>query len=106
MPRRQAKIKQGHHLYRFEQSARTVAGGDLTHRVHLRTGDEMVDLQDEFNAIMQSIHDRVSKDNHLAQRISKQLNDLMQAGGLSPESLRRLQEIKTEVDHITNGFKI
>src|SRR5215207_5705095 len=36
-------------LYRFEKSARAVAAGDLTHRVLLRKGDELTDLQGDFN---------------------------------------------------------
>jgi methyl-accepting chemotaxis protein len=93
-------------LYRFERSARTVAQGDLTHRVKLRRGDEMVGFQDEFNAMMQSLHEKVSKDAALASRVARQLDELTKAGGLSADGLRRLKEIQAEVEHITSGFKI
>ena len=39
-------------VFRFEKSAQIVAKGDLTHRVCLRTGDELMELQDEFNAMI------------------------------------------------------
>jgi methyl-accepting chemotaxis protein len=93
-------------VYRFERSARVVGEGDLTHRVHLRRGDELMELQDEFNAMVQSLQDKVSKDAHLSQRVSKQLTDLMQEKEMTPEILRRLREIKAEVDHLAVGFKV
>jgi methyl-accepting chemotaxis protein len=93
-------------IYRFEKSTQQVATGDLTHRVHLRQGDELMDLQDQFNKMVQSIHDRVAKDRSLAERISRQLDELLQDKGLSADSLSRLKQIRTEVDHITHEFKV
>ena len=93
-------------IYRFELSSRIVAGGDLTHRVRLRKGDELVELQDEFNGMVEALHERVSKDANLAQRISKQLNDLIEHNHIAPDALQRLREIKAEVDHLTAGFKV
>jgi methyl-accepting chemotaxis protein len=93
-------------LYRFERSMETVSTGDLTHRVHLRKGDELQDFQGSFNAMLQSLHERGTKDAALAARVAKQLDDMSKAGGLPPEALRRLQEIKAEVEHITAGFKV
>jgi methyl-accepting chemotaxis protein len=93
-------------VYRFEKSARSIAGGDLTHRVRLRTGDELIDLQNEFNAMLESLHQKASQDAALAARISRQMDDLSKASNLPPEALQRLSEMKTEVEHIGNGFKI
>ena len=44
-------------LFKFENSCATVAAGDLTHRVHLRKGDHMTDLQDQFNNMMGAVHE-------------------------------------------------
>lgn len=93
-------------VYRFERSARSVGAGDLTHRVHLRRGDELVDLQDEFNAMVESLQGRVAKDRHLAQRVSHQLEEILQAKDVPPQVLGRLRELKAEVDHLTQEFKI
>ncbi|MBI4395726.1 MAG: methyl-accepting chemotaxis protein [Elusimicrobia bacterium] len=93
-------------IYRFERSAKSVGEGDLTHRVHLRKGDELMELQDEFNGMVQSLQELVSKDHHLARRISKQLDDLMLTQTVSPDVLQRIKEIKAEVDHLSSGFKI
>jgi methyl-accepting chemotaxis protein len=93
-------------VYRFEASARTVAGGDLTHRVHLRKGDELMDLQEAFNGMLEALHKSASQDAALASRVAKQLEELSKAEGLSPSSLQRLKEIKTEVEHIGAGFRV
>jgi signal transduction histidine kinase len=92
-------------VYRFERSARIVADGDLTHRVHLRAGDELVDLQNEFNNMLATIHKKVSQDAALAARVARRLEDLSK-GGLAPDAVQRLAEIKMEVEHIGGGFKL
>jgi methyl-accepting chemotaxis protein len=93
-------------VYRFEKSARSVAQGDLTHRVRLRTGDELIDLQNEFNAMLESLHTKASQDVALAARISRQLDDLSKVQGLPSDVLQRISELKTEVAHVGNGFKL
>jgi methyl-accepting chemotaxis protein len=93
-------------LYRFERSMETVSGGDLTHRVHLRKGDELQDFQDAFNAMVEAVHRIASKDAALVSRVARQLEDISKADGLPAEALRRLGELKAEVEHITSGFKI
>jgi methyl-accepting chemotaxis protein len=98
--------KLGGPIYRFERSTRVLAQGDLTHRVFLRKGDELGSLQDEFNSMADSLQRRVIKDRNLAQRISKNMSELIQAKYLSPEAQKRLEEMKSEVDHITADFKI
>ena len=44
-------------IFKFEKSCVTVAGGDLTHRVYLRKGDQLTDLQDQFNNMMDAVHE-------------------------------------------------
>ena len=45
-------------IYRFEQTCKAIAKGDYSQRVHLRKGDQLIELQDEFNKMM----DRVETD--------------------------------------------
>jgi methyl-accepting chemotaxis protein len=46
-------------IFKFEKSCATLAEGDLTHRVWLRKGDHLEDLQEQFNnmaaALQQSV---------------------------------------------------
>lgn len=92
-------------LYRFERSTQVVAAGDLTHRVSLRKGDEMFELQDEFNKMVDAIHGRVAKDRALALRAAQQLEELM-GKGLPADAASRLKEIKAELSRLTQDFKI
>jgi methyl-accepting chemotaxis protein len=48
-------------IYRFEQTCKDVAKGDFTKRVHLREKDSLVDLQDDFNAMMDTVEKAVNK---------------------------------------------
>jgi methyl-accepting chemotaxis protein len=93
-------------VYRFERSARTVASGDLTHRVRLRVGDELEDFRDEFNAMIESLQRLVSQDAHVAMRISKHLAELLNDRRSGADLQHRLEQIKADVDHLHKGFKI
>jgi methyl-accepting chemotaxis protein len=93
-------------IYRFERSAHVVGGGDLTHRVHLRKGDELMDLQDEFNSMVEALQNRISKDRHLSQRISGRVQELMKSKEVSAETLKRLKDIQAEIDQLTADFKV
>ena len=49
-------------VYRLEETTKLIAAGDLTHKVHLRQGDELGDLQDAFNSMSESLCNMVKKD--------------------------------------------
>lgn len=46
-------------VYRFEQTCKEIAKGDFSQRVHLRKGDQLTELQDEFNHMMDVIEERL-----------------------------------------------
>ncbi len=93
-------------IYRFERSARAVASGDLTHRVRLRVGDELEEFRDEFNGMIESLQRLVSQDAHVAMRVSKQLADLVNERHSGADLHHRLEQIKSDVDHLHKGFKL
>ncbi len=43
-------------IFKFEKSCSTVAAGDLTHRVYLRKGDHLTELQEHFNNMVEAVH--------------------------------------------------
>lgn len=47
-------------VYRFEQTCRAIAKGDFSQRVHLRKGDRLTELQDEFNKMMDVVENRIN----------------------------------------------
>ncbi|HVE14417.1 MAG TPA: methyl-accepting chemotaxis protein [Elusimicrobiota bacterium] len=98
-------------IYRFERSAQVVATGDLTHRVSLRTGDDLVELQDEMNSMISALQRLVQKDRTLAERLAGQVDAMLKRLPESADarSLERLGEdlrsLKAELGHVTRGFK-
>lgn len=50
-------------IYRFEQTFRQVAKGDFSQRVHLRKGDQFIEMQDEFNKMMDRVQAEIEKKN-------------------------------------------
>ncbi len=46
-------------VYRFEQTCKAIAQGDFSQRVHLRKGDRLTDLQNEFNKMMDVVQNRI-----------------------------------------------
>ncbi|MBI5209249.1 MAG: methyl-accepting chemotaxis protein [Elusimicrobia bacterium] len=96
-------------IYRFEKSAQAVAGGDLTHRVSLRTGDELLELQEEFNAMLASLQSMVQKDRtlsrHLLERLEAALKKLPE-GAAAAAAREELESVKLELEHLTSSFKV
>ncbi len=48
-------------VYRFEQTCKAIAKGDFSQRVHLRKGDQLTELQDEFNKMMDRVEEELKK---------------------------------------------
>ena len=48
-------------VFKFEKSCATVGEGDLTHRVFLRKGDQLTDLQDQFNNMTGAVNEVVKE---------------------------------------------
>ena len=48
-------------VYRFEQTCKAIAKGDFSQRVHLRKGDQFMELQDEFNKMMDVVEARINE---------------------------------------------
>lgn len=59
-------------VYKFEKSCEKIAGGDISHRVYLRKGDSLIELQNAFNSMIDKIHSvlKINEDlkNHFKER--------------------------------------
>jgi methyl-accepting chemotaxis protein len=92
-------------IFRFEKSAQEVGAGDLTHRVSLRTGDELMELQEEFNGMVAGLQALVQKDRNLALRVSERLDEI--AKKIPDDSARgELKDLQVELAHLTKSFKV
>ena len=96
-------------IYRFEKSAQIVSSGDLTHRVSLRTGDELMELQEEFNGMIANIQSLVQKDRNLAAHLASRIDELLKKipENSGPATLQEeLRSLKLELQHLTQSFKV
>ncbi len=99
-------------VYRFERSAQVVSTGDLTHRVSLRTGDDLMELQDEVNAMIASLQRIVQSDrakiDHISTRLDEAIKQLPEKPKPSDaEHLKEdLKSLKDELKHITKDFRV
>lgn len=100
-------------VYRLEESTKLIASGDLTHKVHLRQGDELGDLQDAFNKMSESLSKMVYKDREVIERLAKTGENLQKKvdnKNLTRESLEEiayeLNAIIEELKLVTSGFKL
>ena len=50
-------------VYRFEQTCKAIAKGDFSQRVRLRKGDQFMELQDEFNKMMDRVEAEINKNS-------------------------------------------
>ncbi len=48
-------------VYRFEQTCKAIAKGDFSQRVRLRQGDQLTELQEEFNKMMDRVEAEINK---------------------------------------------
>ena len=93
-------------IFRFEKSCQSLSSGDLTHRVSLRTGDELMELQEEFNEMAGALQALVQKDRNLAQRLSERLEEVVKRLPADAPAREDLKSLKLELDHLTKSFKV
>jgi len=94
-------------IYRFEKSCQSLSTGDLTHRVSLRTGDELMELQEEFNGMAVALQALLQKDRNLAQRLSERIEEIAKRLPAEAAAARDdLKAFKLELDHLTKSFKV
>lgn len=48
-------------VYHFERVCKAIAKGDFSQRVHLRKGDQLTDLQEDFNTMMDRVEAEINK---------------------------------------------
>lgn len=81
-------------IFKFEKSCTTVADGDLTHRVYLRQGDQLTELQDHFNNMAGAM-------NEVAKEYDKFRAEAAAAGMAD-----KAETLSRRITEIMPGFKI
>ncbi len=92
-------------IYKFEKSATIVGNGDLTHRVTLRKGDHLGDLQDSFNRMAASIQKTVISDRTIVRGASESLKKLSEKI-TDAETKKEILQVCQNLDKTFNSLKI
>jgi len=92
-------------IYKFEKSAAALCSGDLTHRVFLRKGDQLLELQEALNEMTASIQDKVKADRQSAEQVSAELAALA-TQAQDPTLRTRLSALSAKTKDITSEFKV
>jgi methyl-accepting chemotaxis protein len=100
-------------VYRFEESARTIANGDFSYRIKLRKGDELHDLAIAFNRMTESLESIVQENNDILERVKKTVDTVKidfdkksLPAERKQEILQELTFIQTEMTRIYDAFTV
>jgi len=81
-------------IFKFEKSCATVAEGDLTHRVYLRKGDQLMELQDQFNNMTGAVNEAVKE------------YEVFRQAAASAGMQDKAEELRKKVAEIMPKFKV
>jgi len=94
-------------LYHFKKSMDTVATGDLTHRIQLRSSDELKDIAASFNGMIESLQKLAKDDQEICRALSKELKEIAQENGIKPTKVAdRLQSLSEKLARCTSKFSL
>jgi len=93
-------------VYRFEQSVRAIAEGDLTLRIKLRKGDEMMELADMFNHMTSTLEDIMAREKAKTSRLGEIVSSLKKGEKIETQTLDELSTTLDELQAITGQFKV
>ena len=97
-------------IFRLEQTAESIAGGDLRVKIYLRQGDELFETAEYINRMIESLREKVLRDKNLSARISGKLEGLtdnLKNGKITNQAASaQLNDILIEVRHIASDFKV
>jgi methyl-accepting chemotaxis protein len=93
-------------LFRFEKSTEEVGRGNLSFRISLRKEDEFREFQEKFNAMTESLRDKVSEDVERAARVRKELEALANDPGLAPGAAATVRRAAETLSSIGQSFSL
>jgi methyl-accepting chemotaxis protein len=93
-------------IYRFEESAKMIAEGDLSLKIHLRKGDELKDLANTFNTMTEKLEKIVKNDRKVISKIIHIIKELPMDLKSDDLSSKRKDEIIQELVTIVDDLKL
>ncbi|MEF3279528.1 MAG: methyl-accepting chemotaxis protein [Elusimicrobiota bacterium] len=81
-------------IYKFEKSCQKIAEGDLTHRVYLRKGDSLIELQDAFNNMMEKLHYIIKVNENFRKELKDKNIELEKIEKIDKEIKEKIGDLK------------
>lgn len=92
-------------IYKFEKSMSVIASGDLTHRVVLRKGDQLKELEGGFNDMVESLKTAIKNDKDILKSICRDLHDISSKID-SVDLQEKLGKLSGKISSLLSYFKI
>jgi methyl-accepting chemotaxis protein len=100
-------------VHRISKASKDVGEGNLNLRVNLRRGDEFINLVDDFNQMVKSLHILIVKEReqvNLAtgkiKEISKDIKDKDLTAQDKGEILKELSDLTKDIEKINSQFRV
>ncbi|MBV6492394.1 MAG: hypothetical protein LDLANPLL_00387 [Turneriella sp.] len=94
-------------ILRIERTFEEVLGGDLTHRIVLRQGDELKDTADHLNSMLDGLESRVKRIHQTARYMQESLVVMIADASVEKkEALIKLNEMAKGVEESIRDFKM
>ena len=94
-------------IYRFGKSFESVASGDLTHRVILRRTDELQETAKSFNAMIETLQQKLKGDRELCLSLAQELKALgREVRTTHPELANQLESLGNKLARFTSEFVV
>ncbi|HOJ85383.1 MAG TPA: methyl-accepting chemotaxis protein [Elusimicrobiales bacterium] len=82
-------------VYKFEKSCEKISQGDIAHRVYLRKGDSLIELQEAFNNMMEKIQSVI--------KVNEDLKKYLLEKNIEKE---KIEETDKKIKEIMPEFKL
>jgi methyl-accepting chemotaxis protein len=93
-------------LYRFQQVTERIAAGDLSIRVKLRKGDDLLELEEAMNRALAVLEENIHEAQRLQRDLVGRLEALNQQGSLRREDLTGLLDTAQRMGTVLGRLRV
>ena len=87
-------------IAKFSSSFKSVAGGDFTDRIAVKTGDEFEVLGDRYNSMLDAISKIIKSSNDMAEELSKSAESMT---NMASETTESVGEVSSAIQNVAQG---
>ncbi|MBN2406515.1 MAG: methyl-accepting chemotaxis protein [Elusimicrobia bacterium] len=92
-------------VFKLEKNLEEISRGNLTHQVHLRSGDELKHISELLNDMIKNFRTWIKKDSDIASETAARLT-VMKSKLSDPALLEEIEDIKAKLEQVSGNWKI